>query len=281
MKLDRSTTKKLKKYFQIFKDARDSDANEADTVMYLMKFFEEVFNFDPLKGEISREVLMKYGFCDFAIKQGEKIKYLIEAKRANHKILNEKDIEQAEGYAAQSKGIHWVLLTNGIEWKLYNLTFSNSNGVTHEEIFSIKFVDDETTFNPKKLWESLSLLSKESLKSGKLEDCAKKKKATSKSNLISILASTSVLKYIRRELNKKYKARLDIKDVSDGLNKVLNKDLLKNGELKVSKTPKKRSEIQSITLKPIIQQLNKKENFEVNKNRLPKNNSPETGNIIF
>jgi len=39
MTIDKSTLLKLKKYAQVFREARDRDSNESDTVMYLIKFF--------------------------------------------------------------------------------------------------------------------------------------------------------------------------------------------------------------------------------------------------
>jgi hypothetical protein len=43
-------------------------ANESDTVLYLIKLFEEVLGYDALKGEISKEVAIKDRYCDMAIK---------------------------------------------------------------------------------------------------------------------------------------------------------------------------------------------------------------------
>ena len=41
MALDKSTSAQLKRFATAFKDARERGANESDTVMYLIKFFEE------------------------------------------------------------------------------------------------------------------------------------------------------------------------------------------------------------------------------------------------
>ncbi len=45
MPLDKPSLTKLKRFAQAFRDARERDANESDTVVYLIKFFEEILNF--------------------------------------------------------------------------------------------------------------------------------------------------------------------------------------------------------------------------------------------
>ena len=52
MGLDKQTTAQLTRFATAFREARDRGANESDTVMYLVKFFEDVLGYDSLKGEI-------------------------------------------------------------------------------------------------------------------------------------------------------------------------------------------------------------------------------------
>jgi hypothetical protein len=47
MPIDKATLTKLKKYAQVFKDARERNANESDTVMYLIEFFKDVLGSMP------------------------------------------------------------------------------------------------------------------------------------------------------------------------------------------------------------------------------------------
>jgi len=64
--LDKSTSAQLKRFASAFKEARERGANESDTVMYLVKFFEDVLGYDSLKGEISKEVPINDRYCDMA-----------------------------------------------------------------------------------------------------------------------------------------------------------------------------------------------------------------------
>ena len=48
MPIDKPTLTKLKKFADVFKAARERNADESNTVVYLIKFFEEVLGYDPL-----------------------------------------------------------------------------------------------------------------------------------------------------------------------------------------------------------------------------------------
>jgi hypothetical protein len=72
MATDKPTFAKLKKFADVFKAARERNDNESNTVMILIKFFEEVLGYDPLAGEITKELPVKDRFCDFAILLGSK-----------------------------------------------------------------------------------------------------------------------------------------------------------------------------------------------------------------
>jgi hypothetical protein len=67
MNVDKKMLNSLKKYAALFK-ARANDINESETVMFLTEFFKEILGYDPLSGEISKEVAIKDRYCDLAIK---------------------------------------------------------------------------------------------------------------------------------------------------------------------------------------------------------------------
>ena len=137
MATPRATLNLLRKFAQAFQDARERGANESDTVMYLVKFFEEVLGYDSLKGQISKELAIKDRYCDIALKPDGSVRVLVEAKAASVAALLDKHIEQAGNYASRA-GIRWALLTNGVEWRLYHLTFNEGEGIVHEVAFSLK-----------------------------------------------------------------------------------------------------------------------------------------------
>jgi hypothetical protein len=242
MAVDKAMASKLARYAQIFKDARERGANESDTVMYLVRMFEDILGFDSLANEISKEVSIKDKYCDFCTKIDGEIEYLVEAKSAAHKTLKEKDIEQAENYASRS-GITWVVLTNGIDWHLYHLVFAEQEGITHDLVFSFNLLD-EIENDIDKIWSFLRLISKEGLLNDELETYLAQKKVLSPSSLIKILVSDPVLTVVRRELNRVSEFRLDIDDIFNSVRYVLSKDaLMEAGDLcyKKKKRRKKRA----------------------------------------
>lgn len=226
MSIDKPTLTKLKKFADVFKAARERNADESNTVMYLIKFFEEVLGYDPLVGEITKEIPIKERYCDFAIVLGAKTddgkpkpEFLVEAKAAHVKNLNEKHIEQAENYASRA-AVNWVLLTNGIEWQLYHLTFDN-NGIQPDLVFKLDFLENfETDLDL--VWDTLSVLAKSNVQEKSLETYYEQKKLLSPKTIVATLVGEEVLMKIRQELNRKAPARLELKDVFHAVVQVLN-----------------------------------------------------------
>jgi predicted type IV restriction endonuclease len=227
MPIDKPTLLKLKKFAEVFRGARERNANESDTVMFLIKFFEEIFGYDPLKGEIRKEVAVKERYCDFAVvldskTEDSKPEFLVEVKAAGIKSLNAKHIEQASNYAA-NRGVNWVVLTNGVEWHLYHLTFDN--GIQTDLVFELNFVEGFEQ-NPEIVWDPLSVLGKDDVEDGSLERYYEQKKLLSSKNVVSVLLGDEVLAKVRQELNRKASDRLETKDVFYAVVHVLSQEAL-------------------------------------------------------
>jgi hypothetical protein len=208
--------------------------------MFLVKFFEEVFGYDSLKGEISKELSIKDRYCDIALKIDGEVKLLVEAKAAGLKGLTEKHIEQAENYASRA-GLTWVLLTNGIEWRLYHLTFNEGEGIAHDVAFEVSLFDE----NRAAAWERLSLLSRGAMRKDEIEEYWSQKKILSPSSIVRVLLDETVLTVVRRELNRVAPARLEIRDVFGAVRDVLSKEALADaGDLGPPKKRKRRRKVQ-------------------------------------
>ena len=115
----------IKKYQPIVKKARDKDVNESDTVTIIADMLSDIFGYDKYS-EVTSEFAIKKTFCDLAIKLDGEPKLLIEAKAAGLE-LKDQHIKQAVDYGANS-GIEWVVLTNGVYWKIYNIVFEEASG---------------------------------------------------------------------------------------------------------------------------------------------------------
>ena len=131
----------LKKYKRILTKAQSQDINESDTVTIITDVLQDIFGYDKYS-EITSEFAIKKTFCDLAIKIDDDVKMLIEVKSAG---LNLKDthLKQAVDYGANS-GIDWVILTNGVIWKVYKIIFSKP--IDHELVYEF----DITQLNTRK-----------------------------------------------------------------------------------------------------------------------------------
>jgi hypothetical protein len=201
--------KQLKRFAPHFIEARKDGLNEADTVLRLCRFFEEVLGYDGMK-DISRESQMKGKYVDFCLKIDGQVRLLIEAKAADQQ-LRDRHIEQAQSYAAQNN-YHWVLLTNGVEWRLYHLTFEE--GIEYEQAFNVS-LENEDSFD--EAAQKLSLLHKKTILKGELEGFWKKTIALCVGSVGKILFSESVLGLIRREIRHDTGLYIDPEDLAKAI----------------------------------------------------------------
>lgn len=121
-KITERITKGLKKFQPILRKAQAADLNESDTVTIITDLLCELFGYDKYE-HITSEFAIKRTYCDLAIKLQDKVPLLIECKAIGIDLKNE-HIRQATNYAANS-GVTWVVLTNGVMWKVYHLSFGS------------------------------------------------------------------------------------------------------------------------------------------------------------
>ena len=204
----------LKKFSQHFIEARDAGLNEADTVLRLCRFFEDVLGYDGLQ-DISREAEMKNKFVDVCLKIDGRVKLLVEAKAAGQQ-LRDRHIEQAQSYASQNN-YQWVVLTNGIDWHLYHLTFDE--GIDYERAFVISLeetddFDDAAT--------KMALLHKKAIAKGELDDFWDKTAALGPSSIGKALFQESVLRLLRREIRRDTGILIDSEDLAQAVNSMFS-----------------------------------------------------------
>ncbi|MGC2283742.1 MAG: type I restriction enzyme HsdR N-terminal domain-containing protein [Candidatus Acidiferrum sp.] len=215
----------LKKLIPILLKAKEENLNEADTVQRIMMVFQNVLGYDPLT-EITREMPIKTKYVDLALKIDGVIKLLVEAKAAGCD-LRDRHIEQAKSYAAESN-LRWVVLTNGVNWNLYHLSFEE--GIDTELVFSL----DLATDNMDKAAECLALLHEQNVRKGEHEDFWKKRTALDAQSLGRALYTDTVLRLIRREIRKSEGLLLDEEDLAKAIHDMLSEDAReKMGPMKI------------------------------------------------
>lgn len=219
----------LKKYKKILVKAQSQDINESDTVTIITDILQDVFGYDKYS-EITSELAIKKTFCDLAIRMNDEVKLLIEVKSAG---LSLKDIHlrQAVDYGANS-GIDWVVLTNGVCWKVYKIIFAKP--IEHELVYEFDF----TELNAKRQedMEYLYLLSKEcTSKNAKssLQDFHAQKQLVNKYIISQILLSEDIATIIRRIIKK---VSADAKPTVEEIQTIIEKEIIKREVLEDDKT---------------------------------------------
>ena len=163
----------LKKFQPIVTAARTRDVNESDLVVILNDVCAEVFGYDKYF-EVTSEVAIRGTYCDLAIKLDNKIQVLIEVKAPGIE-LKELQVKQAIDYAA-NQGVDWVVLTNGLTWRIYKVIFAKPIG--QELVCEFDFV----SLSPKneEHLQLLYLLTKEGWAKSAVGDFHQQKQALSR-----------------------------------------------------------------------------------------------------
>ncbi len=222
--------KPLRKLLPHLIKAREDNLNEADTLQRITKVFEEVLGYDPLI-EITRESQVKEKYVDVAIKLDATIRLLVEAKSAAT-VLRDRHIEQAQHYAAQAN-IPWVLLTNGLVWNLYHLSFEE--GIEYVRVFAVNLAED----NIDKAAECLSLLHRQSIKKGELEEYWEHRAALTPDSIGQALFTEEALRFIRREIRRRHGILIDQEDLAAAIHSMLSTEAREQiGPLKIRRRRK-------------------------------------------
>jgi hypothetical protein len=185
----------------------------------------EIFGYDKYS-EITSEFAIRGTYCDLAIKLDGALQTLIEVKAIGIE-LKEAHVKQAIDYAA-NQGVEWVVLTNGLSWRVYKVTFSKP--IDQELVIEIDFAN----LSPKnaKDIESQFLFCKEGWIKSVLGDYHTQKQALSRFYLGAMLLNDPVLQVIRRELRR---VSPDVKVETEEIKIVLASEVIKREVLEGDK----------------------------------------------
>lgn len=214
----------LKKFQAVLSVAKSRDVNESDLVVILNDVCAEVFGYDKYF-EVTSEFAIRGTYCDLAIKLENKIEVLIEAKAPGIE-LKELQVKQAIDYAA-NQGVDWVVLTNGLQWRIYKVIFAKPIG--QELVCEFDFL----TLNPKneEHLQLLYLLTKEGWSKSAVGDFHQQKQALSRFFVGAIALTEPVLSVMRRELKRiSPDVRIDVGQIADVLRQEVIKREVLDGE---------------------------------------------------
>lgn len=226
----------IKKFQNVLKASKAKDINESDTVTIIMDMLGEVFGYDKYH-EVTTEYAIKKTYCDLAIKIDNKLRFLIEIKAIGLDLKTD-HIKQVVDYGA-NQGVDWVILTNGIGWKVYKIVFAKPIG--NDLVYEFDF----TTLNPKKPADVdlLYYVSKESLGKSALEDYRMQKQTLSKFFIGQILITDPILDCIKKTLKK---IAPDVKVSSEDIKNVIVLDVVKREVFEDEKAEEAKKKINKV-----------------------------------
>lgn len=223
----------LKKFQPVVQSAKQRDVNESDTVIIVTDMLSDLFGYEKY-GEITSEIAIRGTYCDLATKLDGHVQCLIEVKAAGTE-LKDSHTKQAVDYAA-NQGVDWVVLTNGSQWKVYNVLFTKPVGqdlVLDLDILALsaKHADDI---------ESLFLLTKEGFIKSALGDFSAQRQALNRFYIAATLLTDHVLDVIRRELRH---VSPDVKIDTEQIKSVLTQEVLKRDVIEGEKADEARKKV--------------------------------------
>ena len=211
----------IKKFQPVLASAQSRDVNESDTVIIVTDMLSDVFGFDKY-AEVTSENSIRGTFCDLATKLDGKLQCLIEVKAVGQE-LKDSYVKQAIDYAA-NQGVDWVVLTNGLLWRIYKVMFAKP--IDQELLCEINFL----SLQPRDAdsLDQLYLLTREACSKSVLGDYFDQKQALSRFSIAATILSDPILKVLRREIRKlSPDVRVDVEQIRNVLeNEVLKRDVV-------------------------------------------------------
>jgi Type I restriction enzyme R protein N terminus (HSDR_N) len=211
----------VKRYQPILAAAKTRDVGEADTVTIIKDMLADVFGYDKY-AEVTSEFAIRGNYCDLALKIDGQLETLIEVK-AIGLDLKEHHVKQAIDYAA-NQGVDWVLLTNGICWRVYHVIFAKP--IDQELVVDLDF--SALSVRSESDLELLYLWCKEGWQRSVLGEYHTQKQALSRFFIGAMLQTEPVLDVIRRELRRlSPDVRIDVEQIKTVLmNEVIKREVL-------------------------------------------------------
>jgi hypothetical protein len=211
----------LRRYQPIVRKLAERDISEADTVTVIKDMLCDIFGYDKYS-ELTSEQQIRGTFCDLAIRVEGKVHYLAEVKSAGTS-LNEAHLRQAVNYGAHH-GIEWILLTNGIIWKVYRIRFAQPIDWDEVYCFDMGAVSARSADDLAKLY----MLCRESISTDALVAYHKQAQILNRYVISELLLSDAVVGAVRKELRRLFDG---LKTSDDELRVLLTNDVIKRDTL--------------------------------------------------
>ena len=194
-------TQSIKDYKKKFLDKPLGELDESGTRLLINHFLTEMLGYETLS-EVKTEYMIKGTYADYVIQIGGKRHFLVEVKALSLN-LSSNHLRQSINYGA-NEGIDFVLLTNGRVFELYKVLFEKP--ISHELIFSLNLSELSSL---KIIADQLQYLHKDEVLKKGLDVLWDRHSALSPKNLSKLLFSDEVVRFLKKELKKKYNIKFD------------------------------------------------------------------------
>jgi hypothetical protein len=217
----------LKRYQSVILGAKNRDIAESDTVVIVTDLLADMLGYDKYT-EITTEFAIRSTYVDLAVKLGDEVRFLIEVK-AIGAPLKDNHVKQAIDYAA-NQGIEWVILTNGWNWQVFKVQFSQP--IDKTKVFDLDLL--QMTPRSDALLECFGNLSREGFALSSMAAMFQQRQATSKYSLACILQSDAITAAVRKELRRIFPGlKVDEQELATEIReRVLKREVVDSDEAK-------------------------------------------------
>lgn len=191
-KFVKNVTEQVKKYKPIVRHLQKKQVNEANTVKVINDILADVFGYDKYT-EITSEYLERGNFCDLAVKRSNDKAYMMVEVKGVTVSLNERHVMQVLSYAV-NHGAKWMILTNGVDWRVYNVKYTKP--IDKELVFEFNFLD--LNLRDQKQLEMLFALSKTDQGDSPIDELYSNNRVKNKYIIAGLIDSPEVHKLIRK-----------------------------------------------------------------------------------
>jgi predicted type IV restriction endonuclease len=210
-------------------DVQKRDVSEADTVTVINDMLADICGYNKYL-HITSQYAIRGTYVDLAVKVDEDIRFLIEVKAVGFE-LKDAHVKQAIDYAA-NEGIEWVVLTNGVSWRIYKVHF----GQPIDKILVCELDAMTTNVKNPEVIECFGNLSREGFSKGTMAELLLHKQVTSKFTVAAVLQTDVILEVLKREIRRMSPGvKIEVEYLRSVLqDEVLKRDLVDSDEAKAA-----------------------------------------------
>ena len=243
-KVSSRITAQLKTYQGILAKAMKKDSSEGDIVVIVTDMISDILGYDKYQN-LSSEHAIRGTYVDLMVSVDNKPRFLVEVKAVGTE-LKDAHIKQAVDYAA-NKGIDWVVLTNGIVWRIYKVVFAKP--IDRVLVCELNVLEANSK-GPEAI-ECFGNFSLEAFSKDTLSDWFHEKQITSKFAIAALLLSDPILDSLRLQIRRLSRVKVEIDDLRSLLaDEIIKRELIDAEEAKSA----------SVFLKKLQRRMNAKRN---------------------